>query len=141
MVFEASIVAGPAGAPDSTNSLTEIRINNWAEVNLLDIAEFHTGDSTACTGITTSLHIEYTTDHEEMQARETVISSAALRVPITVAGGPDAPHPRGDAANQAVSTGGFAHCSYVVTLSTRAGLTTGLIDNLGRSQQKTFCVH
>jgi hypothetical protein len=140
LVFEATRVAGPTSPPDSTNSLSRIRINNWSEVNLLDIAEFHTGGGTACTGITTSLHVEYTTDHEQMQIWESVITSAALGAPITVAGGPDALHPRGDAASQAVATGGFAPCSYVVTLTTRAGLTTGLADNLGRSQQRTFCV-
>jgi len=140
LVFEATRVTGPTSPPDSTNSLAKIHVNNWAEVNLLDIAEFHTGGGTPCTGITTSLHVEYTTDHEQMQAWEAVITSAALGVPITVAGGPDALHPRGDAASQSVATGGFAPCSYVVTLSTRAGLTTGLDDNTGRSQQRTFCV-
>lgn len=140
LIFQATRVSGPTTPPDSTNSLAKIHINNWAEVNLLDIAEFHTSGGTACTGITSSLHVEYTTDHEQMRAWEAVITSAALGAPITVAGGPDAMHPRGDAANQSVSTGGFQPCSYVVTLSTRAGLTTGLADNLGRSQQKTFCV-
>lgn len=140
IVFEATRVTGPTSPPDSTNSLAKIHINNWVEVNLLDIAEFHTGGGTACTGITSSLHVEYTTDHEQMQAWDAVITSAALAAPITVAGGPDAGHPRGDAASQSISTSGFKPCSYVVTLSTRAGLTTGLVDNLGRSQQKTFCV-
>jgi len=31
-------------------------------------------------------------------------------------------------------------CSYVASLSTRAALTTGLIDNQGYTLQKTFCV-
>jgi hypothetical protein len=140
IVFEATRVAGPASPPDSSNTLARIRINNWAEVNLLDILEFHTGGGTACSGITTNLHVEYTTDHEQMQDWDAVITSAALGAPITVAGGPDALHPRGDAASQAISTAGFAPCSYVVTLSTRPGLTTGLLDDTGRSQQKTFCV-
>jgi hypothetical protein len=140
VVFEATRVAGSTSPPDYTNALARIHVNNWSEVNLLDIAEFHSGGGSACTGITTALHVEYTTDHEQMRAWDAVISSAALGAPITVAGGPDTSHPRGDAANQAVSTATFAPCSYVVTLSTRAGLTTGLQDNTGRSQQKTFCV-
>jgi hypothetical protein len=140
ITFEATRISLPPGPPDFTNALGKIHINNWAEVNLLDITEFHTGGGTACTGITTDLHVEYTTDHELMKEWDAVITSAALTLPVTVASGPTVPLPRGDGAIQAVSTAGFKPCSYVVTLSTRAGLTDGLIDNVGRSQQKTFCV-
>ncbi len=140
ITFEATRVSGPTSPPDFTNSLAKIRINNWTEVNLLDITEFHSGGGTACTGITTDLHVEYTTDHEQMKEWDVAITSAALATPVGVANGPTAALPRGDGAIQAVPTGTFPSCSYVVTLRTRAGLTTGLIDNLGRSQQKTFCV-
>ena len=140
LIFQATRVTGPTSPPDSSNTLAKIHINNWAEVNLLDVTEFHTGGGTACTGITTALHVEYTTDHAQMRAWEAVITSAALGSPVIVAGGPDALHPRGDAAVAPVAIGTFPPCSYTVTLSTRAGLTTGLIDNTGRSQQKTFCV-
>jgi hypothetical protein len=140
LIFQATRVSGPASPPDHTNDLAKIHINNWAEVNLLDIAEFHTSGGTACSGITSSLHVEYTTDHAQMREWAAVITSAALGSPVTVAGGPDALHPRGDAASAPVDTSGFAPCSYTATLSTRAGLTTGLIDSTGRSQQKTFCV-
>ncbi len=140
ITFEATRISLPPGPPDSTNSLAKIHINNWAEVNLLDITEFHSGGGTACTGITTDLHVEYTTDHELMKEWDAVITSAALTLPVTVASGPTVPAPRGDGAIVAVSTTGFKPCSYVVTLSTRAGLTDGLIDNVGWSRQLTFCV-
>ena len=140
ITFEATRVGGPTSPPDFTNTLARIHVTNWVEVNLLDITEFHSGGGTACTGITTDLHVEYTTDHELMKEWDAVITSAALTTPVTVADGPTVTLPRGDGAIQAVATSGFASCSYVVTLSTRAGLTTGLIDNVGWSQQKTFCV-
>ena len=47
ITFEATRISLPPGPPDFTNALGKIRINNWAEVNLLDITEFHTGGGTA----------------------------------------------------------------------------------------------
>ena len=54
-------MTGPTSPPDHSNTLTKIHVNNWADVSLLDIAEFHLGTGTACTGITSGLHVEYTT--------------------------------------------------------------------------------
>ncbi len=137
IVFEATRVAGPSSPPDFTNTLTRIHINNWLEVNLLDLLQFHSGGTLACSPITTALDVEYTADHELMAEWAVSITSASPSAPGTVASGTT---PRGGFGTDHENTGTWDICSYVVTLATRAALTTGLIDNQGRSQQKTFCV-
>jgi hypothetical protein len=137
IVFEATRLSGPPSPPDFTNSLTKIHINNWIEVNLLDILQFHTGPLLACTPITTALDVEYTTDHELMAGWAAAITSASPSAPDTFDSGTT---PRGTSATHHENTSAWNICSYVASLSTRAALTTGLIDNQGYTQQKTFCV-
>ena len=56
IVFEATRVSNPPmSLPDYTKALNKIRINNWTEINLLDIVQFQTGPLLACTPITTDL--------------------------------------------------------------------------------------
>jgi len=137
IVFEATRVTGGGSTPDFTNSLNRIHISNWGEVNLLDILQFHTGPLLACTPITTDLDVQYTTDHELMAEWSASITSASTSAPGTFDSGTT---PRGTSATHHENTSAWNICSYVATLSTRAALTTGLIDNQGFAQQKTFCV-
>ena len=55
----------PGTTPDYTNALAKIHINNWTEVNELNFAEFVTG---CCTPIDATLSVQFTVDHEEMDA-------------------------------------------------------------------------
>jgi hypothetical protein len=57
----------------------------------------------------------------------------------TVLRGQEGTTPAPAAAGAEVTTA-WCNCSYTVTLSTRAGLTTGLVDNLGETTQLTFCI-
>ena len=139
-----TIAAVNGGAePDYTNALAKIRINNWNEVGLLDLLEFQAG---ACTPLTSTLTIQYTTDHELLAEWSIAISSAA-----TIPGPPVFPSgtgPRGSFGSDVHSlTGGpgpaddWPSCSYLVTLSTRRRLTTGLTDDPSKSTgDKTFYI-
>ena len=137
VIFEATRLPGPTSPPDFTNSLAKIHINNWTEVTLLDILQFHSAGGTACSPITTALDVEFTADHELMAIWTLSITSASPTAPGTVESGNA---PRGGAGVHHEDTTTWQTCSYVATLSTRAALTTGLIDNQGRSLQKTFCI-
>jgi len=148
LIFQATrvstIAAVNGGAePDYTNALAKIRINNWNEVGLLDLLEFQAG---ACTPLTSTLTIQYTTDHELLAEWSIAISSAA-----TIPGPPVFPSgtgPRGSFGSDVHSlTGGpgpaddWPSCSYLVTLSTRRRLTTGLTDDPSKSTgDKTFYI-
>ena len=68
IIFQATRVSTiPAvnggAAPDYTNQLDTIRINNWVEVNELNFVEFATD---CCTPIDAALGVQFTVDHEEM---------------------------------------------------------------------------
>jgi hypothetical protein len=137
IVFEATRVAGPPSPPDFSNTLAKIHINNWLEVNLLDLLQFHSGGLLACTPITTALDVEFTADHELMALWELRIDGASGSAPGHVTGGTT---PRGGFGTNQQNTSTWNNCSYVATLETRAAQTTGVTDNPGFSTQKTFCV-
>ena len=87
IIFQATRVSTVAAvnggaAPDYTNQLDTIHINNWNEVNELNFAEFATG---CCTPIDKSLSVEFTVDHEQMGAGSWSlnISSCAVLPPGT----------------------------------------------------------
>ena len=142
IIFQATSVSTIAAvnggaAPDYTNQLDTIHINNWNEVNLLNFAEFATG---CCTPIDQTLSIQLTVDHEQMGAGSWSldIHSCALAhdiVPIDI---PPPPSPvagvtftaagRGGAGTDVEHTKAWCNCSYIVTLATTPGLTTGLVD-------------
>ena len=136
IVFEATRVSGPTSPPDHSNTLTRVHISNWKELNLLDIQQFHGGGSGACSPITSALDVDYTADHELMAAWSVSITSASPSAPGTVAGGNV---PRGGFGTDHENTTSWQPCSYTASLSTRAALTTGLIDNQGYTTSKTFC--
>jgi hypothetical protein len=66
IIFQATRVG--TTAIDYSNSLCKIHINNWSEVNNLWFFEFTTGGASCCTPIDNTLSVQFTVDHEEMNA-------------------------------------------------------------------------
>jgi hypothetical protein len=134
-------------APDYTNSLGKAHINNWPEVSLLDLVQFHTGSATACSPLSTALDVEYTVDHELIGPWSLSVSSASgkslTNAPPGVA--PALPStgantPRGGYGVHHEDIGKWPTCSYTVTLTTRRRLTNGLNDDTDKNNNKTFCI-
>src|SRR5205085_10962689 len=84
-------------APDYTNQLGKARINNWNEVNLLDLLEFHSGGGNPCSPLSTDLDIEYTVDHELLADWHFQLVTASGMTLTAPPSGPTAVKPRGDA--------------------------------------------
>ncbi len=142
LIFEATRVGGPASPPDYSNTLNRIHINNWFEVALLDLLQFHSGGGTPCSPLSTDLDIEYTADHELMAAWDIDIVTAATIPALTL---PSGASTRSAGANIAFGThhediSTWPTCSYTVVLTTRRALTTGLIDDSAKTVSKTFCI-
>jgi hypothetical protein len=144
MVFEATRVSNPAAdPPDYSQTLNKIRINNWIEVNLLNFAEFSTG---CCTPIDKTLSVQFTVDHEEMDAGDwsLVITSCALAMPMDITPAPGDPGvtlgPRGGFGTIVEDTSKWANCSYTVTLNTRPALTDGHLDRPNNPNSLTFAI-
>ncbi len=143
IIFEATRVGGPVSPPDYTNSLSRIHINNWNEVTLLDILQFHSGGGTPCSPLSTDLDIEYTTDHELMRSWSIGIETAAS-IPVLVLPSGTSTRDAGG-ANIAFGThhediSAWPMCSYTVKLTYQRALTTGLIDDDADTIRKTFCI-
>lgn len=142
ILFEATRVGGPVAPPDHANALPRIRINNWEEVRLLDLLQFHTGGGTPCSPLSTDLDIEYTADHELMAAWGLQISTAATIPALALPAGTAA---RAAGVNTAFGThhediSAWPTCSYTVILSTRRALTDGLNDDPTKQTTRTFCI-
>ncbi|HXZ99433.1 MAG TPA: hypothetical protein VEK76_03710 [Candidatus Binatia bacterium] len=155
IIFQAMPVTMPPTSPPPTpftapysNSLSKIHINNWNEVNELDFSEFSTG---CCTPITSSLGVQITVDHEQMAAGawSLGISSCAPTPGFIGLDIPPAPLPvpagmtlssRGGWGTINEVTAGWEPCSYTVTLATRPGLTTGLVDRTPSYNSLTFAI-
>jgi hypothetical protein len=149
ITFQATRVTSPTPPPTSTavdysNALNKIHINNWAEVNLLNFTEFGTGG--CCTPITDSLGVEFTVDHEEMAAGawSLQITSCSSSAPGDITPTTTTPgvtlSARGGNGTITEDTSTWQNCSYTVTLTTRPGLTTGLIDRSPENNSLTFCI-
>ena len=142
IVFEATRVGGPTTPPDYGNALDRIHINNWNEVALLDLLQFHSGGGNACSPLFNDLDIEYTADHESMAAWSLNIVTAA---PVMIPPLPSGTDTRSGGVHTAFGThnediSSWPSCSYSVELSTRRALTTGLIDDSTNTIRKTFCI-
>jgi len=145
IIFQATRVTTlpPGTIPDYSNALSKIHISNWTEVNELNFAEFVTG---CCTPINSTLSVQFTVDHEEMSAGgwSLSITSCSPSAPgditpaasgpgVTVTG-------RGGSGTIVENTSKWTNCSYTTTLSTRPGLTTGLVDRGVWSNPLTFAI-
>ena len=142
IIFEATRVGGSVSPPDYTNTLSRIHINNWNEVALLDLLQFHSGGGHACSPLSADLDIEYTADHELMAAWSIGISTAASIPPLSL---PSGTTTRSGASNTVFGThhediSSWPSCSYTVSLTTRRALTTGLADDDADQVTKTFCI-
>jgi len=145
IIFQATRVTTfpPGTTPDYTNSLAKIHINNWSEVNNLWFLEFGTN---CCTGIGSSLSVQFTVDHEEMDSGSWSLEisscsgSAPGNITPTASGSGVTLSPRGGFGTIVQNTSKWDDCSYTVTLTTRPGLTTGLVDRDGQPNTLTFCI-
>ena len=154
IIFQATRVSTKAAVnlgavPDYSNQLNTIHINNWTEVHELDFKEFATG---CCTPIDKTLSVEFTVDHEQMDAGawSLVIKSCALASDIDLIDIPPPPPPiagvtftgggRGGAGTIVEDTSTWCNCSFTVWLNTRPGLTTGLIDRIVEQNPVTFAI-
>ncbi|MEQ8354771.1 MAG: hypothetical protein RH942_04475 [Kiloniellaceae bacterium] len=142
VIFEATRVGGPTSPPDYSNTLSRIHINNWNEVALLDLLQFHSGGGTACSPLSADLDIEYTADHELMAAWSLGISTAASIPPLSL---PSGTGTRSGVSNTVFGThhediSAWPSCSYTVSLTTRRALTNGISDDDADPVTKTFCI-
>lgn len=145
IIFQATRVStigavNGGAAPDYTNQLAKARINNWNEVRLLNLLQFHSGGGNACSPLTTDLDIEYTTDHELLAAWSIDLTTAAGVSLTAPPSGPTAAAPRGDAGTHHEDISAWPTCSYAVQLHTRRRLTDGLNDDPSKTSQVTFCI-
>lgn len=136
LIFEAKPVSS-AGPPTFRDELPSIYVNNWAEVRLLDIKEFHGPDADSCTPLDAGLHILYTTDHELMLGWSISITTAASLVAPAL---PNGIGPRGGSGTEILDIHLWPPCSYTVTLTTQRAVTNGEGDDSGSSASMTFCI-
>jgi hypothetical protein len=144
IIFQATRVSTIAtvnggAAPDYTNQIAKVRINNWAQVDLLDLLQFHTSGGTPCSPLSSALDIEYSVDHELIAAWSIGLSTAAPGVSLTSPPPPPST-PRGGAGTHHEDISTWPTCSYTVTLTTRRRLTNGLSDDPNAYNSKTFCI-
>lgn len=135
IVFEAQATDGTGGF---SNALGRLHVNNWGEVNLLDLQEF-AGGSSPCSKITNAINIEYAVDHELLRSWGLALSTNASPAPAFPAL-PSGNAPRGGSGTQNVPTIGWPSCAYRVSLTTSLRLTDGENDDSGRTIEKIFCI-
>jgi hypothetical protein len=144
IIFQATGFTTPTAvnggaAPDYSNMIAKVRINNWHEVANLDILQFHSGGGTPCSPLGNALDIEYTVDHELLRTWSIAVSSASG---MTLTSPPVAAPPpsRGAAGTHHQDISTWPTCSYTVTLFSQKRITDGLSDDPGSPQSMTFCI-
>lgn len=150
IIFQATRVSTIAAvnggaAPDYTNQIDTIRINNWNEVNELNFLEFAAG---CCTPIDKTLSVEFTVDHEEMGAGTWSLeidscggsAPGVITPPNPTAGVTFTAGGRGAAGTIVEDTSKWVNCSYQVWLKTTPGLTNGLTDRSEEDNLLTFAI-
>jgi hypothetical protein len=135
IVFEAGPVGG---AVTFSNELSNVLVNNWTEVRLVNLQQFLGGGSTPCSDLMNDLNILYTTDHQQMATWNVNITSAASFPPISPPL-PSGTTPRGAFGNRHIDISSWPSCSYLVRLTSRRALTDGEIDDDGDTSHVTFC--
>jgi hypothetical protein len=142
ITFEATRVG--AATVDFSNTLAKIHVNNWDEVRELGLVEFGSGN--CCTPIDTTVGVQFTVDHEEMDsgAWSLAILSCSKSAPGDITPTAATPgvtlSPRGGSGTITEDTSAWDPCSYQVWLTTRPGLTTGLVDRPPGQSLTTFCI-
>ena len=133
IVYEAAPVGG---AVAFSNALDRIHVNNWTQVQLLDLQEF-AGGGTPCSKITNAINIQYTVDHELTASWSIGISSAAAFPPPPPL--PSGNAPRGGHGTHFVNVGAWPNCAYKVVLGVVRRLTDGEDDDSGQTVERIFC--
>lgn len=133
IVYEAAPVGG---AVAFSNVLDRIHVNNWIQVQLLDLQEF-AGGGTPCSKITNAINIQYTVDHELTASWSIGISSAAAFPPPPPL--PSGNAPRGGHGTHFVNVGAWPNCAYKVVLGVVRRLTDGEDDDSGQTVERIFC--
>ena len=129
--------AGPVGgAVTYSNELTNVLVNNWIEVRLVDLQQFTSGGS--CSDLGTDLNILYTADHQQLASWDIDITSSATIPPIAPPL-PSGSTPRGSFGNRYIDISSWQSCSYLVTLTSRRALTNGENDDDADTSHVTFC--
>jgi hypothetical protein len=139
IAFEATRVTTFPPA-DTYQAPTQLHVNNWNEVNQLNLVEFTSG---CCTPIDDSVGVQFTVDHELMAAGNWILGiTSCAPTPGTIAGTGVAPWatPRGGSGTITEDTTTWSPCSYTVGLSTRPGLTNGLEDRDYEYVSQSFCI-
>jgi hypothetical protein len=136
IIFQARRAGQPAPFPFS-NALSKMLVNNWAEVNQLNLQQFLGAGSGPCSGLSTDLDILYTIDHELMAAWSIDITSAAA-IPAHPPY-PSGTTPRGGFGSHHVNIAAWPKCSYAVWLYSRPALTDGETDRGTTPSLVTFC--
>ena len=144
IIFQATRVSTIAAvnggaAPDYTNQISKVHINNWGQVALLNLLQFHTPGATPCSPLSTDLDIEYTVDHALIAAWSITLTTAAPGVSLTSPPPPPSTT-RGGFGTHHEDISGWPTCSYTVKLLTRRRLTTGLTDDPTAEKPMTFCI-
>jgi hypothetical protein len=154
IMFEAtrSNTDPPGTTADYYQQPTQLRVNNWPEINQLNFSEFASPDS-CCTPINDALGVEFTVDHEDINeplgagSWSLEISSCAIPTDdITPPQPPSPPTPgvtltnRGGFGTIPENTTSWPSCSYTVKLTTTPALTTGIFDRSANPNSLTFCI-
>jgi hypothetical protein len=148
IIFEATRTTTfpPGTTADYNQTPVKLHINNWEEVTELDFAEFSTS---CCTPIDKTLHVEFTVDHEELNAGtwSLVITSCCgssapgnITPPNPTAGVTFTAGDRGASGTILEDTTTWGNCSYTADLYTTPKLTTGLLDRGTLTNQLTFAI-
>jgi hypothetical protein len=117
-----------------------IMINNWVEVNLLNLLQFTLPGANCCTPLSTDLGIQYSVDHQLLRSWDLSITSCASGSGWVSPALPSGVGARGSAGTDNVPIGTWPGCSYTVWLTTARNVTDGEQDDTGRSDQITFCI-
>jgi len=144
IIFQATrlstkIAVNGGAAPDYTNQIGKVHINNWDQVAKLNLLQFHVPGATPCSPLSTDLDIEYTVDHELIAGWNITLTTAAPGVSLTSPPPPPSTA-RGGFGVHHEDISGWPTCSYTVKLLTRRRLTTGLTDDPTAEKPMTFCI-
>jgi hypothetical protein len=143
IVFQATRVStigavNGGAAPDYTNQLAKIWINNWSEVRQLNLLQFTQPGANSCSPLKNDLDIQYTVDHELMRAWSMEVVSASGK---TLTSPPPPPGTaRGGFGTYHEDITTWPTCSYAVRLHTRKRVTDGITDDPGTYSELTFCI-